>query len=360
LERIVKRTALATLTSLAASALLVVAVLATPVAAHAQAAEDVWAAISVEIYDVEEGKEPTLVLTGRALEGLELPIEASLAIPKDVGVSWMGQAIEDTNPDTWPQVEDAELIEGDEYNVVEFTLTEAPAVQLEIIIPEGWVTDGDDGRVIDAEYTLGGDASAARIGVSTTHEYMLVDADPEPKVDVRQTDIFYSAETTPVAGGDVIRISGIVVEGTAPELIEVQEMMEQQSQGETGAPELIAEEPIEIDTGFSISPTTVILIVLGLLILVVVFFIYRTISSSTPDEDEESEEGDEHDEAEDEFAEGETAGFEAEETEHAEDDAFDEGEQAEQDEQDAPAPAEDDADEAASDDDEMWGEIDDE
>ena len=149
-------------------------------------------------------KEPTLVITGRILDGIELPADASIAIPKDVGVAWMGQAIPDTNPDTWPQIDDAKLIEGDDYNVVEFVLTEAPAVQLELVVPDEWITVEDGITTVDAEYICGGSSEAARIGVSTTHDYVLENPDPEPKVDVRQTDIFYSVETSPVAEGDVL------------------------------------------------------------------------------------------------------------------------------------------------------------
>ncbi len=227
-----KRIASPRLVSVFASVLLLAAMLATPLAAHAQAAEDVWAAISVELYDLEEGKDPTLVITGRILDGIELPVDVSIAIPKDVGVAWMGQAVPDTNPDTWPQIEDAELVEGDDYNVVEFVLTEAPAVQLELVVPDEWITEEDGITTVDAEYISGGSSEAARIGVSTTHDYYLENADPEPIVDVRQTDIFYSVETSPVAEGDVLHISGTVAPGEAPELVELEAMMEEQAQAQ--------------------------------------------------------------------------------------------------------------------------------
>jgi hypothetical protein len=238
----------------------------------------------------------------------------------------MGQAVPDTNPDTWPQIIDAELIEGDEYNVVTFVLDEAPAVQLELQVPEGWVTDNGSTKVVNAEYIMGGSSDAARIGVSTTHDYMLVDGDPEPKVDVRQTDIFYSVETTPAAEGDVLRISGTVAQGEAPELTEFEKMMEeQQAAAEASAAELI-EEPIEIDTGFSISPTTLILAALGIGIAIVIFFIYRTMTASS--EDEEEEEADDEGAAGDDEADddGETADDEAEPTTEAADDDADWGE----------------------------------
>ena len=88
-----------------------------------------------------------------------------------------------------------------------------------------------------------------------------------------------------------MRISGTVAPGKAPELIEIEEMMEEQAlaQEASAAAAIAAIEPIEIDTGWSVSPTTVVLGLLGVGILAVGYFIYRTMSASSDGDEDEDE-----------------------------------------------------------------------
>jgi hypothetical protein len=307
LEYIVKNPVGSRLISVLTLTIALALVLATPLSAHAAEPEDAWSAVSVQVYDLEPDKEPTLVMSALTRDEVELPADVAIAVPKGATLTWIGQVIDGMDPNSWPAIEGASLDEFDEYDVVSFTLTDSRRAQLEFAVPEGFVTDDNGLRTVNLEWISAGEAVRARVGISTPHQYHMEDVDPEPVVEVRMSDIFYSVETSPVAEGSVLTISGTMVAGEAPELVEMREAQQEAMEAEaaTGAaePEAISE-PVEvdIDTGFTIPPTAIILGLLVAAIGVLVFLIYRNMQSQAaePAEDDEYEDDESEYEADEE------------------------------------------------------------
>jgi hypothetical protein len=289
--------------------LAVVLVLAAPLSAHAAEPEDAWSAISVQVYDLEPDKEPTLVMSALTLPEVELPADVAIAVPKGATLTWIGEVIDGMDPNSWPAISGATLDEFDEYDVVNFTLTDSKRAQLEFAVPEGFVIDEGGVRTVNIEWISAGESVRARVGISTPHQYHMEDLDPEPVVEVRMSDIFYSAETSPVVEGSVLTISGTLVSGEAPELVEMreaqQEAMEAEAATDAAEPELISE-PVEvdIDTGFTIPPMAIVVGLLVAAIGVLAFLIYRNVQSqsgepATDAEDEDAEDDESEEEADD-------------------------------------------------------------
>lgn len=187
--------------------------------ALAVADDATWAWVSVEIYDLEPGKTPTLVVLAQLAEEVALPAETSLAIPKTSALSWAGE-IYGGDPANDPTL-DVTIEEFDEYNLVHFTLQDSPRVQLELTTPEGALGGSPDAITIDLQWTASAAAERARIGVGVPFSNLLENTSEETTVQVRSSDLLYSAETIPVAAGDTLRFVGTMVAGTAPELTEM-------------------------------------------------------------------------------------------------------------------------------------------
>jgi hypothetical protein len=304
MEYIVKNIAQPRIVSFAVLVALVATMLAAPLAAYA-APEDSFQAISVELYDLEPDKEPTLVITGFARDDLEPPIPVAISVPKGSAVTYIGQITDSPNAEEWIPIEDADLVEGDEYNIVTFELRNSPKVQLELTVPEDWVSEDDGNRVIDMEWISAGMADRARVGISTPIMYHLENVTPEPLVGVRQQDVFYSVETSPVVEGSVLTLSGTFVSGEGDEVKQMREEMMAQAEEEAAeateaapATEAPVATPVSAESESGGIPTWAILGGLAAAIAVIAVLIWRNMQSSQGEgEDAEGEDVAEDDSA---------------------------------------------------------------
>ena len=253
---------------------------------------DAWYAVAITAYDLDEGKEPTLVISALAREGTELPVDVAIAIPKGAEVVWAGEIL-GGDPAADPQLE-ASLDTGEDYDVLHFTLTQSLLAQIEMNMPHDWITSADDGRHIAIEWTSSGLADRARAGISVPHEYHLEGVAPDPRVDVRAGDVLYSVETSPVAAGQTIALSGVMVSGPAPELTEMISRADAESAESTSATGPAEVQPIQSsdvpaeDNG--IGTTWIIVGILGVAVTVLVaVIIVRSRSADTVSEIDEED-----------------------------------------------------------------------
>lgn len=255
------------------------------------AGEDVWYAVGLTVYDLEEGKEPTLVMSSQAREGTELPVDVAIAIPKGAEVLWAGQIL-GGDPAADPQLE-ATIDTGTDYDVLRFTLTQSLIAQIEMTMPQDWITSTDDGRRIGVEWMSAGLVDRARVAITVPLAYHLEDVSPTSQVEVRPSDILYSAETSPVAAGQTIVLSGVMVEGPAPELSAMMSQANEESADSTSGTGSVEIQPIQASdqsvTDEGIDTTWIIVGALGAIVaLLVVVIIARSRATGTlPKADEE-------------------------------------------------------------------------
>jgi len=191
---------------------------AVPMAAVAAAAAPLaeWHTVSATLYDLEPGKEPTLVIVGVLPNDTKLPAQVGLAIPKGSTPLWAGEVL-GGDPASDPSVE-VELETHQNYDVLLFTLSKSPVAQIELTPSPGTVTPMGSTEKISLSWTSDGRAQHARVAVASPLGYHLTDATPTPAVEVLETDVRYSLETTSPADGDTVTLSGILVAGDAPEV----------------------------------------------------------------------------------------------------------------------------------------------
>ncbi len=203
----------------AAVAVMLLAALLLPAVASATSPEDAWYAIAVTAYDLEEEKDPTISISPLAREGTELPAEVTIAVPKGVTILWAGEVL-GGDPSLDPQL-DVTVEPHEDYDVLRFTLTKSLRASIEMSMPDGWVTPTETGRHLSIEWTSIGFVDRVRMGFASPFTHHFEAVVPEPKVEVRPTDVLYSVETSPVAAGQTLRMSGDLLPGQAPELTEM-------------------------------------------------------------------------------------------------------------------------------------------
>lgn len=241
---------------------------------------DGWASISATLYDLQVGMAPTLVVSGLLPEGTELPHEAALAIPKDSSIVWAGELLGMGSDD--PMVEFT-VEERDTYDLVVFTLTQSPAAQVELTLPEGSVTEAERGLAINLAWTSGGTAERARVAIASPQVYHLEGVTPEPTVEVRENDVLYWVESVPVTEGQQLTISGTLVDGAAPELTTQQQAAEETATaGQAGETPAQEEQPSQPEQGPS--ATWIIIGVLAAALAVVLVFLVRAMRAHGPAE----------------------------------------------------------------------------
>ena len=268
-------------------------ILALPSFAHA-AGENVWYAVGVTAYDLEEDKEPTLVMSSQVREGIELPVDAAITIPRGAEVLWAGEIL-GGDPAADPQLE-VTVDTGTDYDVLRFTLTQSLIAQIEMTMPQDWITSTDDGRRIDIEWTSAGLVDRARVAITVPLTYHLEDVSPTPQVEIRPNDILYSDETSSMAAGQTIVLGGVMAEGPAPEFTAMMSQAGEESAdstsgtGSAGAqPIRASDEPAE-DEG--IGTTWIIMGILGAIVavLVVIIISRSRTADALPQIDEEDAE----------------------------------------------------------------------
>lgn len=249
--------------------------LIAPQAAHAAADANAWYAVDVALYDLEPGLTPTLVITGLLKEGTRLPAEVALSVPKGASIGWSGEIL-GGDPSEDPMIT-VEVIEGDTHDLAVFTLTQSPRVQLELSVPESFITDAPGSRAVDISWVSAGEIDRARVAVSLQQSYHMTAGDPDPTVEYRASDTLYSVETSPVAKGQTLELSGQLAEGADPGLIE---MMGSASDGDVE--ETVTAEPLDTGAGTPQTAETgdntwLIVGALALLLAIVAFALWRQV-----------------------------------------------------------------------------------
>lgn len=199
----------AVLVACAVAMLLPVAALAAPT--------DIWQTVGVAVHDLESGKTPTLVIVAQARPGLTPPVEAAIAIPKGAELSWAGELL-GGDPNDDPTLE-VTIDEGDTYDLVRFTLVNSPRVQLELTVPADMLVRTESQADIDLAWTSAGPLDGARLAVYVPADAHMEDTDPALSVEaIIGQGVVYSVEATPVAAGQTLTLSGLVLGGVAPEM----------------------------------------------------------------------------------------------------------------------------------------------
>ncbi len=258
------------LVALALATLVLVAAFPAPALAGPA---DGWESISATLYDLQVGMAPTLVISALLPEGTTLPHEAALAIPKDSEISWAGELLGMGGDD--PVVEFT-IEEFDTYDLVNFTLTQSPAAQLELTLPEGSVAAAEGGLSISLAWTSGGTAERARVAIASPLAYHMENVTPSPTVEVRESDVLYWVETVPVAAGQQLTIAGLLLDGPAPEIAAAQAEATATAQPTaTAEPLPVSEEPVPAQGSSNL--TWVIIGSLVVLIAIILVIIVRKV-----------------------------------------------------------------------------------
>lgn len=246
--------------------MVVLSLLLTPLSVYAAGAVDAWYAVDVALYDLEPGLAPTLVITGLLKDDVELPAEVALSVPKGAAISWAGEVL-GGDPSLDPMIA-VNMESGKDYDIAHFTLEQSRRVQLELSVPEAFITDSPGSRQIDMVWMSAGKIDRARVSVSLPQTLHMSSAEPDPVVDYRPSDVLYSVETSPVVEGQVLEFHGTLAEGADPGLAEM--MSESAEEATPAAPVDPIETQIETTTESGGLNNTWLIIGALLLVLVAV------------------------------------------------------------------------------------------
>ena len=260
-----------------------------PGSARATEGADAWQLITMTVFDLESGKEPTLVIRAVAKNGTQPPLSGSVAIPKGSELIWAGNIL-GGDPADDPMVP-VEIVEMDDYDVVTFTIEESPVMQIELVVPEGMLIPGSDAVDVSFAYTAAGDVDIVRLGAVVLPSQRIINDDPEATPEILEgLGVLYSVETSPVAEGQTMTFSGQVVLGEDPE---VAAMETSAAAAATPTPEATAPvEPIVTPVEPASGPTDWTWIIIGALVVligIVIYVIYRQIRTESGGVDEVDE-----------------------------------------------------------------------
>ncbi len=183
----------------------------------APAVAGTWRGIGVTIHDLQANKEPTLVIFCSLADDVELPVKVEIPVPKGVGVSWVGEILGgDPKNDLMTPIE---MEKRATYDVITATITTGRAIQAELTVPEDWVTRGQSDISIAMTWTSIDDIPGARLGFEIPAQYRAIDLAPEGASGMRTNQgVLYAVETTPVAAGQILTLSGTIIAGADPDI----------------------------------------------------------------------------------------------------------------------------------------------
>ncbi len=252
---------------LAAFALILATVV--PSVAGASGPEDVWEVVGVTIHDLAPGKEPTYVITAQARQGMTLPFQAAMSLPKGSKIIWAGELL-GGDPSQDPMVQ-LDMEEGEEYDKATFTMNRSNIVQFELVAPEGMIVPQQTFIRLDLHWPAVGAIDRARIAVIVPTDLHLENTEPALDVDVRSgSGVLYSVETSPVAAGQSLSLRADMVGGPAPELVEQQGgAVTTQTPPATVTPSATPPGPVD-DSSLDLGSREIILAVMGFLLLTAV------------------------------------------------------------------------------------------
>jgi hypothetical protein len=252
-----------------------------PGSARALEGADAWQLITMTVFDLESGKEPTLVIRAVAKDGTQPPLAGAVAIPKGSELIWAGNIL-GGDPADDPMVP-VEIVEMDDYDLVTFTIEESPVMQIELVVPEGILTPGPNAVDVSFAYTAAGDVDIVRLGSVVLPSQRIINDDPEATPELLEgLGVLYSVETSPVAEGQTMTFTGQVVLGEDPEIDALEASA---AAAATPTPEATTPvEPIPAPVEPVSGPTDWTWIIIGALVVligVVIYVIYRQIRTES-------------------------------------------------------------------------------
>jgi hypothetical protein len=249
--------------------------------ATAQSVEDPWQWNTVSLFDLAPDTEPTLVVRGLLKEGLEPPIQVALPVPPGSDIIWAG-AISGSDPSLDQELPYA-VEEGDEYDLVSLELTGSPVAQLEVGPPEGWVSDEESVRTVSMTWVSAFDLDKALLtfGVPVGYEATAVVPAAAPQVQQDGSSVV-SVETSPVAFGQTLELSGEISRGTGA--------TDPQDEAVEALPAQPVQETGTQDSGDSNDTVRILIalaLVAGVIIIAVVVFRYASSGGSAEDDEDD-------------------------------------------------------------------------
>lgn len=247
-------------------------VFALPMTAAAAPRVDSWAIVDVSLYDLEAGKTPTLVITGLLDEDIVLPAQVAIGVPAGASLVWAGEIL-GGDPSMDPPIS-IELVEENGYQLAVFQIERSRRVQLELSVPPGWVSDSETGRSVELAWTSPGPVDRARVGVSLPRDAHMEQASPEPAFQVRPSDVFYSVETSPVAAGQTLELSGLLVAGPDPSILATPDMSGSDEESDSQKVETGPASEGEPDPAGASDPTPILIAALAVALVAAGYALY--------------------------------------------------------------------------------------
>ena len=185
------------------------------IAAPAVASASPWRGIGVTLHDLGLDKTPTLVVFGSLDDDLERPATVELPIPAGSRIGWVGEVF--GGDPSLDRIAEFTVRPETGYDVLVITVTEAPAVQAELVPPDGWVARTDDDLTVRMSWTAHEALAGVRLGFEIPDTARPATLDPDDAQRERTpAGVLYSVETTPVAAGQTLTLDAVIVAGADP------------------------------------------------------------------------------------------------------------------------------------------------
>jgi hypothetical protein len=269
--------------------------------ALAQPIDDPWQWNTVSLFDMAPDSEPTLVIRGLLKEDVETPATVALPVPPGSEIIWAG-AISGADPSLDQELE-VSIEEGEEYDLVSLELTSSPVAQLEMAPPEEWITDEEAVRTVTMSWTSAYELEKALMTFVAPAGFEIAGVDPatEPQPQTDGSSVV-SVETSPVAPGQALTLSGQISRSTTGDTGGTGEVVPTQPEQDAATQESSGGQS---DSSDLVRILIALALIAGLVIVAVVLFRYASASGSKDEEDldasddEPAEEADDADEGSD-------------------------------------------------------------
>lgn len=198
-------------------ALLVLSLILLGTLAPAIASATTWRGIGVTVHDLGMNKTPTLVVYGSITEDVALPTTVELPIPTGCEIGWVGEVFpEDTSLD---RITEYTRRSENGYDVLAISVTEARAVQAELVPPEEWVTRSETELGLMMTWTAHEALPGVRLAFEIPADTHAEQFEPADVLRGRSaTGVLYAVETTEVAAGQTLTFSATILPGADPTL----------------------------------------------------------------------------------------------------------------------------------------------
>lgn len=177
----------------------------------AYAASSPWRGISVTLYDLSAGKEPTLVIAGTLPKDTKLPVTVTLPVPSESEIVWMGEVYGGDSSKDIPLP--YKRTKGVGHDLLEVTINKANVVQAELVVPDDWIKAEGQVTQITMSWTAAEEVPGVLMGFELPRGLEARSMNPA-EVTSRETasGTFYSSETLTVSPGQTLTLSAEVTQ----------------------------------------------------------------------------------------------------------------------------------------------------